>query len=185
MNWLDFFILISLLAGMVSGFFHGFVKEAAAFIGLIIGLGVGFSLMDVVAQKLAKNLEIHSEYLPMISFLIILMLVYSLIILMGKLLDKMVKVALLGIPNRIAGAFFGFAKTTFLLSSFLWIVNQVSLIGPKSKAESMFFTRTVTFAPSVLHAVAWVFPPAGKVFPDMEHFFEEITPTVFEKNKPK
>lgn len=176
MIWIDYVILATLVAGALVGLWKGFVKEAFALLALVLGLMTGFALMDRLGKALAKNFDIQSEYWPFIAFVIVLILVLVGVNLLGKLLDKLVKLALLGIPNRIAGAIFGALRAAFTASVFVWLLNQIRVFSPDLKAQSLFLKPLMSLAPETFAMVGYVFPPVGKIFPAMEQFFASLTP---------
>lgn len=176
MVWIDYALIAILIAGAAFGLWKGFVKEAFSLLALLLGLMAGFALMDNVGKALAKNFDIQSEYWPFVAFFLVLVAVLIGVNLLGKLLDKLVKLALLGIPNRLAGAVFGALRAAFTASVLLWLLNQIRVFSPELKAKSLLFNPMMNLAPDTFTVIGYVFPPVGKIFPAMEAFFASLTP---------
>lgn len=176
MVWIDYVLIAVLIAGAAVGLWKGFVKEAFSLLALLLGLMAGFALMDKVGKALAKNFDIQSEYWPFVAFLVVLVVVLVGVNLLGKLLDKLVKLALLGIPNRIAGAIFGALRAAYTASVMLWLLNQIRIFSPELKAKSMLLKPMMNLAPDTFGIIGLVIPPVGKIFPAMEAFFASLTP---------
>ncbi len=176
MIWIDYVLLGLLIAGAVAGLWKGFVKEAFSLLALLLGLMAGFALMDSVGKAMAKNFDIKSEYWPFIAFLVVLIVVLVGVNLLGKFLDKVVKLALLGIPNRIAGGIFGAIRAAYSSSVLLWLLNQIRVFPPDLKAKSILLSPLTNLAANTFHWIGYLFPPVGKIFPAMEQFFVSLTP---------
>lgn len=115
--------------------------------------------------------------MPFICFILLFVAVLLLLILSGKLLDKLFKVVALGWLNRLAGAVFGALKGLMLISVLYWLVNQVNLIDPLDKQASLFFPYVDTFSVGMFDWLGRITPVLGELFGNMESLFEELSTT--------
>jgi len=111
MNWLDILLLIVLGAAAWKGFRRGFIIELASLVGLVLGIWAGIHLSERVVDAL--GLEVKSAAL---AFLITFALVLVLVVLIGHGLTKLIDLASLSLPNKVAGVAFGVLRSAFTLS---------------------------------------------------------------------
>ena len=128
MNYLDIIMGGLILFGAVKGFFKGFIIEIASIIALIAGI-LGALLFAATAGDLL-NTYFDFETIPPngIIFALIFIVIIISINLLAKLLTKVIKMAALGMVNRIFGAFFGGLKFAIVLSALLLLLDQFSFL---------------------------------------------------------
>lgn len=124
MNFIDIIIIIPLLWFGYKGFTKGFVIETASFAALLLGIYGGLKLSGWLSGYLAEWFEIKSEYLPLISFSVTFLLIVLIVFLVARGVDKLVKSAALSLPNRLAGAVIGAAKTFIIIGVVLLLLNK-------------------------------------------------------------
>jgi membrane protein required for colicin V production len=135
MNFIDLVLLIPILWFGYKGFTKGFIIEIASLAALMLGLYGGIHFSGFVAGYLSKWFEIKSDYVPLISFSVTFLLIVIVVFLVAKGVDKLVKSAALGLPNRIAGAIIGAAKTIVILSVVILLTNKYDKNGLFLKDE--------------------------------------------------
>lgn len=154
MNFLDILFCIPLIWFTYKGFSKGFVIELASLIALILAAYCGIHFSNFVAGFLVNTLGLGPKYTPIISFIITFILVLIIVFTLAKMLEKSLNLLALGIPNKILGAFFGFAKTVFILSVLLLIFNKLddkaSLVTKETRNKSMLYNPISSIAPTVL-----------------------------------
>jgi membrane protein required for colicin V production len=158
-NWLDLLILIALGISAVKGFFRGFIVEACSLAGVVIGIWAGVHLNEHVAAWL--DLDRDKEAL---TFLIILFAVMVGAYFIGKGLTKVIDVAQLSLPNKLAGVLFGALRSAFMLSILLNVALVLSKHYDRAVPSrdtlkgSALFEPLLAFAPALLPALegtAW------------------------------
>jgi len=103
------FIAIVALLG-IRGVWRGFLVEWAGFVGLILGYWVAELYTGALSPHLINGLDLDVTPASYISFAIIMILVYILVVMVAKLITKMAKWVMLGWANRLLGAISGVAK---------------------------------------------------------------------------
>jgi len=143
MNKIDFILAVPLLWGAFIGFKKGFVLELASLVALILGVFGALKFSDFTAQKLTQYIDISSNYLGLISFLVTFMLIVFGVFLFAKMLDKALKLVALGLVNRLLGLVFGFFKYALILSFLLYFFENINrkfeIVSPKYKENSLLF----------------------------------------------
>lgn len=159
MNWLDLILVLIIGGAAVRGFFRGFIIEACTLLGLIVGIWAGSHLNSRAAEWM--GLDPHQE---VISFIVIFLAVLTLSGLIGQALTKVIDVAQLGLPNKLAGVVFGALRSAFVLSILLNILSASSIgwVGVRiddARPGSMFYSPVKDFAPMIVPALGetkWV-----------------------------
>lgn len=154
MNYIDIFLAVLLLVAAVQGFRKGFIIELASLAALILGIWGGIKFSDLTAKFITKYTGFHSEFLNIIAFFVTFILIVILIHMMGKMLDKVIKIALLGFLNRLAGVIFGVLKIALILSVILLLFDEIDenvhLLPVKQKQESKLYEPMKQVVPTLL-----------------------------------
>jgi len=154
MNYIDLFITVLLLFAAVRGFRKGFIIELASLAALILGIWGGIKFSDLTAELITKYTGFRSEYLSIIAFIITFIAIVILIHMMGNMLDKVIKAAMLGFLNRLSGVIFGVLKTALVLSILLFLFDQmdenVHILPARQKQESQLYEPMKQVVPTLL-----------------------------------
>lgn len=177
MNWLDYLMLVPVVWLLVLGFSKGFAREITSFVALYLAIFIGFKGMYALTRWMSEHFELKTPWLPFICFILLFIGVLLLLLMSGKLLDKLFKAVALGWLNRLAGALFGAIKGLMLVSVLYWLVNQVNLIDPLDKQASMFFPYVDTFSVGMFDWLGRITPILGELFGNMESLFDELSTT--------
>lgn len=128
MNYLDIILGGLILYGGVKGFFKGFIIEAASVLALISGI-VGALLFAASINDLLQSYFDFEKVPPAgIVFALIFIAIIIFVNLLARLLTKVIKMAALGLINRILGALFGGLKFALVLSALLLIIDQFTFL---------------------------------------------------------
>ncbi len=153
MNNLDILLIIVLVLSMIEGFRKGFIEELAALVGLILGIWAALHFSGFVAQLLASQFDINSQYLPIFAFVGIFIGVVISTSILGSIAGKVIKAISLGWLNRLAGLFFGLIKGALILSILLIVFNkfdqELHLLPESTRAASRLYEPLREFAPSL------------------------------------
>lgn len=128
MNYLDVFLGGLILYGTVKGFFKGFIIEAASLVALLSGIIGALLFANQVGDLLTNYFEFETIPPAGIIFALVFITIIILVNLLARFLTKIIKLAALGIVNRILGAVFGGAKFALVLSALLLVVDQFSFL---------------------------------------------------------
>lgn len=120
MNALDIFILIPLIWAGFKGFKNGLVKELFSLLALILGIYITYKFSDYVAEKLPDIPAIG-----IIAFIITFIAVVIGVHFAGILFEKIVKIMLPSLLNRLLGICFGVVKVIFICSIILHFIQTI------------------------------------------------------------
>lgn len=154
MNMIDLFILIPIAYATYKGFSRGIIIEAGSLLALIGGIYGAVRFSDYTEEWIRTEAETSSEYLPMIAFLVTFVGIIIAVHLLARIVHTAIKAAMLGLPNRIAGAIFGLLKSTIIVSFLLILVNSLDAkfhwIDDSSKQGSLLYEPLSNVGPVIL-----------------------------------
>ncbi len=121
MTWVDWGVVIIMVASVIAGMAQGFFRSVCSLGGLVIGLAVAGWNYARLAAVLLPLVRIPAVAYT-IAFLLIALVVMGLIALVGNLLAKAFKMIGLGWLDGIAGAVFGFFQGVVLVVVFILVI---------------------------------------------------------------
>lgn len=128
MSLLDISILTVLGLGGLRGLLRGLIKEAAALTALVLGGWLAFRFHEKAAVLLYGMVPVPVA--RMIAFVVLLVLVGLAAHLIGNLLTKLIRLALLGWVNRLGGLILGTIEGALVLGMFFYAVVTVPFVFP-------------------------------------------------------
>lgn len=152
-NVLDIILLIPLLWFGYNGYKKGLIIELTSLAAFILGLYLAFYFSDFTANILRQYFTIDEKYMAAISFIVTFIGVLFIVLAIGKMLEKVIDILLLGFLNKFAGAIFGVLKGALFLSIIIFVINYFdgnhSLIKKETKEQSVFYQPIESIAPSL------------------------------------
>ena len=150
-NLLDLILLIPLLLFAFNGYKKGIIIEVTTLAALILGIYAALFFSGYTANLLTGSFNISTEYLNIIAFVATFIGVLVVVMIIGKLLEKVVNLLMLGIINKLAGALFGILKGALLLSILIFLINyfdtNASIIKKEACTESILYKNIEPVAP--------------------------------------
>jgi len=111
MNWLDLLLLVLLGIAAFKGFTRGFIIEVCSLLALVLGIWAGVHLSGRVGEAIGLDAD-RTAIAFLATFVLVLIGTY----LLGRGLTKLIDIAQLGFPNKLAGIGFGVLRSAFTLS---------------------------------------------------------------------
>ena len=143
MNILDIIILICLIPALIQGIFKGFISQAISIISLILGAWASARFAGVVCQWLSQYLSGSEQTLKIAAFVLIFILTIVILTLLGRLLEKIVTLVMLGWVNRLLGAAFALMKWLLVMGLLALAFNSINetfqLVDPELIAQSHLY----------------------------------------------
>jgi len=148
MSYLDIIILIPALWFGYKGFTHGLIRELASLLALILGIYAAFAFTDLVEQWIC-NPAIPKEVYFAITFLGVLIAVF----LLGKLVEKVIKLLIPEFINNLLGALFGVAKVAIIFSAVIFFIHSVdskdAILTQKTVEKSLIYKYIEPIVPKL------------------------------------
>jgi membrane protein required for colicin V production len=154
MNYIDIILVILLILSAIGGFKNGLIAEVVSLAALVLGVWGAIEFSYITTEFLTEKLNITSEHLGIISFVVTFIVIVILVHIVGNTVNKLAEAAMLGFVNRLAGMVFSVLKSALILSIILlvfdFIDKDVKILPEKAKAESRMYEPIKNFAPSIL-----------------------------------
>ncbi len=137
MNFFDIIIAIVLVWAFYSGYKKGIVYMLISFIAIIAGLYIAIHFSYFTVEKLGQWLDKDPAQLKIIAYILTFVIVFGLLHLVGKILDKFLEAVALGVVNRLAGGALSVGIKIVVLSLLLWLFDQGNQIYPVIKQDTL------------------------------------------------
>ncbi len=154
MNYLDIIICIPLAWALYKGFRKGLILEIASLVSLVIGIWAAYQFSATTGDYLIKYFTLSNNVLPLVSFIVTFLVVVIAIHFLAKALERIIKLAALGLINRLAGALFSFLKVGLIVGTLLYagslIDDSVGVLPNDIKKESLVYEPIISAPPKML-----------------------------------
>jgi len=153
MNLLDLVIIAMMIFLVVRGIFRGFFMEVGSLAGVILGVWLANHYQPQMTNYLKAYLP-SGNFLPMISFAVIFVIVFVLCNLLGWSLKVIMKKAFFGWADRTLGA--GLAISKGIIITYLIIVLLTFFVPSKTPliAESRLAPLVITSYQSMIGLIS-------------------------------
>ncbi len=143
MNIVDIILLICFVPAVVQGFRKGFISQVIAIVSIIAGVWISFRFTSEASVWLAQYITGSEQMLKVISFAIIFAAVIAVLALLGRLLEGVIKLVMLGWLNKLLGVAFSLLKAGLIVGLaimlFCSLNNTFGLVNEEVLDESVLF----------------------------------------------
>ena len=143
MNTLDIILLICFIPALIQGIRKGFIAQAISIVSIIAGIWTSARFADVVSAWIGQFITASEQVLKVVAFAIILVIVFLVLAAVGKLLEGMFKLVMLGWLNKLLGVVFALIKTGLIVG--------LVIIAFSSLNETFKFVQESVLNESVLY----------------------------------
>ena len=144
MSIVDIILLICFVPALISGIRKGFISQVISIVSLIGGVWLSYEFSEPVGAWLSQHIEATENVLKLISFTIIMIAVFAVLALVGKLLEGIINFVMLGWVNKLLGVVFALLKTGLIVGLVIMLFcslnNSLHLVSDEVLAESVLFT---------------------------------------------
>ena len=172
---LDIILAILLVFAVIKGYQRGLIVGIFSFIAVIIGLAAAIKLSTVVARYLGKAINISNEWLPIISFAVVFIIVILLIRWGANALESAVEVAMLGWLNKLGGILLYAAIYIIVFSVILFYSDQMGILKPETIEKSASWPIVHPWGPKVINGLGSVIPIFSDMFNELKEFFGGVS----------
>jgi membrane protein required for colicin V production len=163
----DGIVLILICISFYRGWKKGILWAIFSMVSVVIGILLSLKLSHQVTDYLFKQNIMSSQYTLLISFILIFVLVVFLFRFGIKLVEKLLDAVLLGWANKILGGVLYSLMTIFIVSTLVWLFNQVNILGPELKKDAKTYTYIEPISPKVIEL-------SSDYLPLMKNLFQQI-----------
>ena len=136
MNLVDLVIIAIISIGIIRGYSKGLIIEFSSFFGIFISFIISGNVDGVLSKELIKFINLNIDILDTVSFIIVFIISYSLIILFAKGFTKLAKIVYLGFLNSLMGGLFGGLKLLLILLIITKVIFSLNLMSVSIVSES-------------------------------------------------
>lgn len=149
MNVLDIILLICFIPAVVQGLRKGFIAQAISIISIIAGVWASARFANIVSAWIGQYITASEQVLKVVAFALILIAVFFILGILGKALEGVFRLVMLGWLNRLLGVVFALLKTGLLVG--------LAIMAFDSLNATFHFVKEPVMAESVLY------PPLKKI----------------------
>ena len=149
MNILDIILLLCFVPAIFQGIRKGFIAQAVSIISIILGIWASAHFADVVSGWIAQCITASEQVLRLVAFALILVLVFLVLAALGKMLEGVIKLVMLGWLNKLLGVVFALLKTGLIVGLVIMAFSSLN--------ENFKFVQESVLNESVLY------PPLKKL----------------------
>jgi membrane protein required for colicin V production len=171
---IDIIFLILLLIAVIKGISRGFIVAVFSFFAIIIGVAAAMKLSYIVANWLQHSFNTNGKWLPILSFIIVLLGVILLVRWVANLIQAAIKIAMLGWLNKLGGIILYLFLYLFVYSIFLFYLTKMHFIKLETIKASHAYSLIEPFGPKAIDIIGNVIPVFKNVFQQLSDFFANI-----------
>ena len=154
---LDIILSVLLVYGIYKGFSKGLLVEIASLLSLLVGLYGAIHFSFFAENWLETKMDWDAKYIQIVAFAITFLGLVFLVSLVGKIVTKIIDAAQLGLLNKIAGAAFGLAKITLIVSVIINLFSKlndtITFVDQDTLTNTILYTKVKNFAPTIFPSI--------------------------------
>ncbi len=171
---IDVIFLLLLAFAIIKGISRGFIIAVFSFLGVIIGLAAAMKLSYIVANWLQQSFSTGKQWLPFLSFLIVLVIVIILVRLLANLINRALNFAMLGWLNKLGGILLYILLFISVYSVFLFYLTQMNIIKPETIVTSRTYSFIEPLGLKVVNLTGSIIPVFKNLFQQLSDFFGTV-----------
>jgi uncharacterized membrane protein required for colicin V production len=169
LNWLDIVIALIITIPTFSGFRKGFLRKFLGIAAIIVGFILAVRFYEPVALFLNKLFGSNYLVIQVISFLLIIAVVYGLAVWLARFMANMN--AGTSLLDKTAGTLFGFIQGVIISSVLLYNLTYIDLPDKTARDSSLLYSRVLNIAPVIFDKVISFSPELEKGYNEYKQKF--------------
>jgi len=174
---IDIIALILLAMAVFKGYSRGLIVSILSFLAILIGLAAAMKFSIVVAEWLDDNTNIGSQWLPLLSFILIMIGVILIVRWIANLAEAAIEIVLLGWLNKLGGIIFYVLLYMLVYSIILFYATEMHLLKPETIMASQTYGIIEPWGPKAIGALGYIIPFFKNMFTELQQFFGNIADT--------
>jgi len=175
---LDIVFAVVLVLAVIKGYQRGLVVGLFSLVSVIIGLAAAVKLSAAVAGYIGETVKVSEEWLPVIAFALVFIVVVVLIRIGANAIEKAIEVVMLGWLNKLAGILLYVIIYTLVFSVLLFYAEQMKLIQPATIEKSVTYSYIQPWGPKVIDGLGSVIPFFKNMFDELSAFFGGVADNI-------
>lgn len=171
---LDIVFAILIVLAILKGYQRGLIVGLFSLVAVIIGLAAAMKLSTVVAARIGNTVKTSDEWLPIISFAVVFIVIVLLIRLGANALERTIEVVMLGWLNKLGGILLYAVIYSIVYSVILFYAEQIDLIKPEAIDKSVTYSLVQPLGPAIINSFANLIPIFKDMFAELQDFFSGV-----------
>lgn len=171
---LDLVFAVVIVLAVLKGYQQGLIIGLFSLVAVIIGLAAALKLSTVVAGYIGSAVKVSEEWLPLLSFVVVFILVILMIRWGARIIEKTFETVMLGWVNKLGGILLFAAIYTLVFSVLLFYAEQMNLLQPETITASKTYSFVQPWGPKAIDGFGSLIPIFKDMFADLEQFFEGV-----------
>lgn len=160
MNILDIILLICFVPAIIQGLRKGFIAQAISIISIVVGIWASARFANIVTAWIGQYITASEQVLKLVAFALILIVVFLVLAALGKMLEGVFRLVMLGWLNKLLGVVFALLKTVLIVGLLIIAFTSVN--------DTFKFVQESVLNESVLY------PPLKKLAFEVFPYLKEI-----------
>lgn len=173
--FIDSLFIILLISAVIKGYSRGLIVAIFSSVAILIGIVAAVKLSAVVANYLHENAHLDWNWLPIISFMLVMFGVVLLVRMLAKFVQKTVEFAMMGWVNKAGGILLYACIYITMLSISLFYIHKMGLLSENSVEASKFYPFIEPWAPKAINAFGYIIPVFKDLLTQLNHFFSAVS----------
>lgn len=169
---IDIIFAIILVIAVYKGFTRGLIVAVFSFVAVLLGMAAALKLSAVAALYVQQHWDVHARWLPVACYIGLFIGVVLLVRLGATALQKVVQLAMLGWLDKLGGIVLYVLVYTISYSVLLWIANQLYLLTPAVKMQSVVYPVIAKWGPFFIESLGKLIPVFKDAFTQLQQFFD-------------
>jgi membrane protein required for colicin V production len=171
---LDLIYALIIVFAIFHGYRRGLIVGLFSLVAVIIGLAAAMKLSIVAGIYISKVINVSEEWLPLISFIIVFILIVLLIRFGAKAIEKAIELAWMGWANKLGGIIFYAAIYTIVFSVLLFYAEQMNWLQLETIDKSVTYSFVQPWGQKAIDGFGAIIPIFKDLFGELEKFFDGI-----------
>jgi len=172
---LDLIFVVILILAIIKGYQRGLIVGIFSFLAIIVGLAAAIKLSAAVAGYIGESVKVPYEWLPVISFAIVFLVVVLLVRWGANVIQRAAEVAMLAWANRLGGIILYAAIYITVFNVLLFYAQQLHLIKQETIDKSLTYSFVGPWGPKAINTFAAIIPFFKGMFTELERFFDGVS----------
>lgn len=153
MGVIDIIILCCFLPAFYFGIKNGLVRQLVAVAVLYFGITLSLRFSEPVAAWIIEHVHMTEFWAKTVSFIVVFLVISLLLGLLGRVIEKIIQISLLGWLNKLLGIVASLFVIALAVSTIVYFVDQANntldFIPKEKLEESRFYPWMIEFAKSI------------------------------------
>ena len=171
---IDLLFVMLMIMAIIKGFSRGLIVAICSFLAIIIGLAAALKLSTLVAAWLHSSTNIAAQWLPFLSFILVMIAVIVLVRMGAGLLQKSVEFMMLGWINSLGGIILYIAIYITVFSVVIFYASKIQLLSQETINTSKVYGFIEPWGPGIVNVFGLIVPLFKDMFSELKVFFDSI-----------